>query len=94
MAVRALAVLGEWRWGEGGRGDRFFPASLTRVQHPAITCLEVLPLSPPCTAGENEAVRLALRAPAINGRGLRILSLDGGGMRGLVTVRLGAGART
>ena len=40
----------------------------------------------PLPLGENEQVRLAIRAPAIKGRGVRILSLDGGGMRGLCTV--------
>ena len=32
-------------------------------------------------AGENEAVRSATRRPRILGRGLRILAMDGGGMK-------------
>ena len=32
-------------------------------------------------AGENEAVRSATHKPRIVGRGLRILSMDGGGMK-------------
>ena len=39
----------------------------------------------PCTlagcAGENESVRSATQRPRIVGRGLRILSMDGGGMK-------------
>ena len=45
-----------------------------------------LPAWPPSSPGENEQARLAIRAPAIKGRGVRVLSLDGGGMRGLCTV--------
>ena len=34
-----------------------------------------------CHAGENEAVRSATQQPSIRGRGLRILAMDGGGMK-------------
>ncbi len=46
-------------------------------------------------AGENEAVRRALCAPSLEGRGVRVLALDGGGMKGLalVQVRGGTGCR-
>lgn len=33
------------------------------------------------SAGENEAVRQAVGRPPISNRGLRILSMDGGGMK-------------
>ena len=32
--------------------------------------------------GQNEQVRIALSLPAIRGRGLRVLAMDGGGMKG------------
>ncbi|GFR41419.1 hypothetical protein Agub_g2103, partial [Astrephomene gubernaculifera] len=38
--------------------------------------------------GENEQVRRAVGQPAISGRGLRVLALDGGGMRGLALVQI------
>jgi len=38
--------------------------------------------------GENELVRQATRTPPITGRGIRILSMDGGGIRGRSTVKL------
>jgi len=38
--------------------------------------------------GENELVRQAARAPSITGRGVRILAMDGGGIRGRATVKL------
>ncbi len=40
-----------------------------------------------CAAGENEEVRAALRLPPVTGRGVRVLSMDGGGMKGLVMVQ-------
>ncbi|EFN59236.1 hypothetical protein CHLNCDRAFT_138222 [Chlorella variabilis] len=51
-----------------------------KVQAAALRVLAIL--------GENELVRAAVGKPPIQGRGLRILSLDGGGMKGLATVRL------
>ena len=38
--------------------------------------------------GMNEEVSLATRRPLVENRGLRVLSLDGGGMKGLATIRL------
>lgn len=37
-------------------------------------------------AGQNEQVRIALGQPPIRGRGLRVLSMDGGGMKGLTII--------
>jgi hypothetical protein len=34
-----------------------------------------------CHAGQNEQVRIALGQPPIRGRGLRVLAMDGGGMK-------------
>ncbi|KAL4853631.1 Phospholipase A I [Chlorella vulgaris] len=51
-----------------------------KVQAAALRVLAIL--------GENELVRQAVGKTPIQGRGLRILSLDGGGMKGLATVRL------
>lgn len=34
-----------------------------------------------CVAGQNEQVRIALGQPPIRGRGLRVLAMDGGGMK-------------
>jgi hypothetical protein len=49
------------------------------------------PLSPlpskPLPPGQNEQVRIALGRPPL-GRGLRILSMDGGGMKGMAMVEL------
>lgn len=42
----------------------------------------------PATPGQNEQVRIALRQPPIRGRGLRILAMDGGGMKGLAMVEM------
>lgn len=43
----------------------------------------------PCaTVGENENLRRAIRGRPVPKRGLRILSMDGGGMKGLATVRI------
>eukprot|EP00198_Chlamydomonas_reinhardtii_P013397 XP_001702734.1 predicted protein [Chlamydomonas reinhardtii] len=39
-------------------------------------------------AGENEVVARAVGTPPIRGRGLRVLALDGGGMRGLALVQI------
>ena len=39
-------------------------------------------------SGENEVLRRAIRGRQVPKRGLRILSMDGGGMKGLATVRM------
>lgn len=39
-------------------------------------------------AGENDAVCKAVGRKPITGRGVRILSMDGGGMKGIATLRL------
>jgi hypothetical protein len=39
-------------------------------------------------AGQNEQVRIAMGVPPLRGRGLRLLALDGGGMKGLTLVEL------
>eukprot|EP00775_Hariotina_reticulata_P011345 gene11345-11494_t len=39
-------------------------------------------------SGRNEQVRIALSLPAIRGRGLRVLAMDGGGMKGMAMVEL------
>ena len=39
-------------------------------------------------AGENDAVRRAVGRARIQGRGLRVLTMDGGGMKGIATLRL------
>lgn len=51
-----------------------------RMQVAALRVLAVL--------GENELVWRAVGRPPIQGRGVRILSMDGGGMKGMATVRL------
>ncbi|KAL4431288.1 hypothetical protein ABPG75_006544 [Micractinium tetrahymenae] len=51
-----------------------------RLQVAALRVLAVL--------GENELVWRAVGRPPIQGRGVRILSMDGGGMKGMATVRL------
>jgi patatin-like phospholipase/acyl hydrolase len=38
--------------------------------------------------GENEYLRRAIKGRAIGKQGLRILSMDGGGMKGLATVQM------
>lgn len=38
--------------------------------------------------GENEILRRAIRGRQVPKRGLRILTMDGGGMKGLATVRM------
>lgn len=40
------------------------------------------------TLGENEVLRRAIRVRQVPKQGLRILSMDGGGMKGLATVRI------
>ncbi|XP_020257125.1 phospholipase A I [Asparagus officinalis] len=52
----------------------------TRVSKAAARALAIF--------GENEALRRALRGKPIGKRGLRILSMDGGGMKGLSTVKM------
>ncbi|WIA33114.1 hypothetical protein OEZ86_006267 [Tetradesmus obliquus] len=67
-------------------GEAVFPKRrpLVRVDDPvklqAIRLLAVL--------GQNEQVRIALGDPPIRGRGLRVLAMDGGGMKGLALVEL------
>jgi hypothetical protein len=39
-------------------------------------------------AGQNEQVRIALGQPPVRGRGLRVLAMDGGGMKGMAMVEL------
>lgn len=41
-----------------------------------------------CHAGENEEVGKAVGRPPIEGRGVRILCMDGGGMKGLSTLKM------
>jgi hypothetical protein len=51
-----------------------------RVRAAALRALAIL--------GENEAVGRAVGRRPVRGRGLRVLSMDGGGMKGMATVRL------
>lgn len=39
-------------------------------------------------AGENENLRRAIKGRQVSKQGLRILSMDGGGMKGLATVQI------
>lgn len=41
-----------------------------------------------CALGENENLRRAIRGRQVGKKGLRILSMDGGGMKGLATVQV------
>ncbi|KAK9861855.1 hypothetical protein WJX84_002096 [Apatococcus fuscideae] len=50
------------------------------VRRAAIRSLAIL--------GENEHVAQAVGRPSTNGRGIRILSMDGGGMKGIAIIRL------
>jgi len=45
-------------------------------------------LAAECVTGENDAVRRAVGRAPVSGRGLRILTMDGGGMKGIATLRL------
>ncbi len=40
------------------------------------------------STGQNEQVRIALHQKPITGRGVRILAMDGGGMKGMTIVEL------
>ena len=42
----------------------------------------------PVNAGQNDEVSKAVGRPPIEGRGVRILCMDGGGMKGLATLRM------
>ncbi|XP_027088093.1 phospholipase A I-like isoform X2 [Coffea arabica] len=59
---------------------RLTVASEPRVNKAAARALAIL--------GENEVLRRAIRGRQVPKRGLRILSMDGGGMKGLATVRM------
>ncbi|CAI9087783.1 OLC1v1021952C1 [Oldenlandia corymbosa var. corymbosa] len=59
---------------------RLTVASESRVNKAAARALAIL--------GENEVLRRAIRGRQVPKRGLRILSMDGGGMKGLATVRM------
>lgn len=52
----------------------------SRVNKAAVRALAIL--------GENEVLRRAIRGKQVPKRGLRILSMDGGGMKGLATVQM------
>lgn len=73
-AARALAIL-------GGLLLKFFN-DLSYILAGIVSSLTfVIP-------GENEILRRAIRGRQIPKRGLRILTMDGGGMKGLATVRM------
>uniref|UniRef100_A0A5B6ZNM3 Patatin n=1 Tax=Davidia involucrata TaxID=16924 RepID=A0A5B6ZNM3_DAVIN len=59
---------------------RLTVASESRVNNAAARALAIL--------GENENLRRAIRGRQVAKQGLRILSMDGGGMKGLATVRI------
>ncbi|KAJ9510144.1 hypothetical protein QJQ45_015630, partial [Haematococcus lacustris] len=70
---------GEGR-GEGGTAASSLGYVSDLTRRSALRVLAVL--------GENEEVRKALRLPGIEGRGVRVLALDGGGMKGLAMARM------
>ncbi|GLI68628.1 hypothetical protein VaNZ11_013106, partial [Volvox africanus] len=85
--------------GEGGSGAAAAPSGLPpqialapprEVPEPVARRdqLRLLAIKVLSILGENEHVRRALGQPAIAGRGVRVLALDGGGMRGLALVQI------
>jgi hypothetical protein len=57
--------------------------SLAKPDQPVCSLLSLL-----LPAGQNEQVRIALGQPPVRGRGLRVLAMDGGGMKGMAMVEL------
>jgi len=73
-AARALAILGLFR-------DPFSLCS-------SDSSTRLVTFSFPFYPGENESLRRAVRTRPVARQGLRILSMDGGGMKGLATVKI------
>lgn len=76
-----------WRWSYS-RNERQWPSGWAHTQAGMRTNSHTHTNTRIYIAGENEQVRRALREPPIKGRGLRVLAMDGGGMKGLAMVTM------
>ena len=58
------------------------------VSKASLACPPLFPSILVIHAGQNDEVSKAVGRPPIKGRGVRVLCMDGGGMKGLATLRM------